>query len=99
MEDGQKESVALYHIVEEHKLNKKKVLFVILCIIVLILLILTIKYCIRTMEEYKVFKQYEAQLQSIQHQEQEKQAKIQAEKERKRQEKIPKLTEVREKQY
>ena len=49
------------------------------------------------MEEYKVFKQYEAQLQSIQHQEQEKQAKIQAEKERKRQEKIPKLTEVRKK--
>lgn len=97
MEDGKERLDELEYVIEEHKLNKKKVLFVILCIIILILLILTIKYCIRTMEEYKVFKQYEAQLQSIQHQEQEKQAKIQAEKERKRQEKIPKLTEVRKK--
>ena len=51
------------------------------------------------MEEYKVYKQYEAQLNSIKHQEEEKQAKIKEETEKKKKERNPQLTDIRKTKY
>lgn len=77
------------------KLNKKKVILTILIIFVAIGLFIALNNVIRSIKSYNDYKQYEAQLQLIQQQEEEKKAKIEAEKERIRQERIPKLTQVR----
>lgn len=89
----------IYKIETNKKINKKKIAIIILCFFILICLIITINNCIKVMEGYKVYKQYEAQLQSITFQEEQKQVKIREEKERKRQEKIPKLTQERKNKY
>ncbi len=89
--------IDIYKINTHEKINKAKILIIILCIIILLCLILIIKHSITIIKGHKVYKQYEVQLQTITYQEQQKKAEIEAEKERKRQEKIPKLTEVRKK--
>ena len=45
------------------------------------------------------YKQYEAQLNSIKHQEEEKQAKIKEETEKKKKERNPQLTDIRKTKY
>lgn len=91
--------VDIYRIDVDKKLDKKKILVLGLCIIILIILIFIINYSIKVINGYKVYKQYETQLVSIKYQEQEKQNKINSEEERKRQEKIPKLTEKRKRKH
>lgn len=91
--------IDIYRINTHQKINKRKILIIIVCIFILICLTLIIKHSITIINGYKVYKQYEIQLQSITYQEQQKQAEIEAEKERKRQEKIPKLTDTRKIKY
>lgn len=94
MVNDEKEQLNIYKISLKDKIDKRKILIIILIIVSLICIILTGKYITKTVNEYKVYKQYEAQIQAINHQEQEKQAKIAEEAEKKKQEKIPKLTET-----
>lgn len=84
----------IYRIDTKEKVDKRKVLIIILIILSIICAILIGYYANKTVKEYQVYKGYEAQLQSIKKQEEEKQSKIAEEQERKRQEKLPKLTEV-----
>lgn len=60
----------------------------------MILLILIMQNILQVLQRNKEYKQYEAQLLEIKKQEEEKQAQIATEKERIRQERIPKLTDV-----
>lgn len=89
----------IYKIDTKAKIDKRKigiVLFIILC---LVCIILTGNYIAKTIKEYKVYKQYEAQLNSIKHQEEEKKLQKAQEEEAKRKEKIPQLTELRKTEY
>ena len=83
--------VDIYKIDTNKKINKKRILILLGCICILLCLILIIKHSIEILNRYTIYKQYETQLQSIIYQEQQ----IKAEEERKRQEKIPKLTNER----
>lgn len=87
----------IYKIDTNEKINKKRIFILIICIFILLCFILIIRHSIKVINSYKMYKQYETQLQSITYQEEQKQAELNAEKERKRQEKIPKLTETRKK--
>ena len=78
----------IYKIETKQKLDKKKIILVILIIVAFICVILIQKNISKTIEEYKVYKQYEAQVESINHQAEE------AKKEKERQEKLPNLTEA-----
>lgn len=89
--------VNVYELDINKKIDKKKIFILIVCIFILISLILTITYTIKISNGYKMYKQYEAQLASINHQEEEKRAKTVEEEKKKREEKIPKLTDEREK--
>lgn len=91
--------VNIYKLNVNQKLDKRKILIIILIILSFLCMILTGNYITKIVKEYKVYKQYEAQLNSIQHQEEEKKIKISEEAERQRQERIPKLTEVRKKKH
>ncbi len=93
--ENQTELLDIYKINIPKKISKKKILILLECIVVIVCLILTIRHCIKIINSYKVYKQYETQLQSILYQEEQKKAEIEAEKERKKQEKIPKLTQIR----
>lgn len=84
----------IYKIDTKQKLDKKKVLLVILIIIAFICAILIQKNISRTIKEYKVYKQYEAQIESINHQAEEKMKTEEAKTEKERQEKLPNLTET-----
>lgn len=76
----------------KRKVNKKKLIIITLLLILLLLIVIIIFNSINITKQYKVYKQYEAQIQAIQQQEEARQKKIEEEIERKRQEKIPKLT-------
>ena len=94
MEDETK-LLDIYKIDTSKKINKKKIFILIEIIITAICLILIAKHSIKTINGQKVYKQYETQLKSILYQEEQEKAQIKAEEERKRQEKIQKLTQVR----
>ena len=64
--------VNIYKLNVNQKLDKRKILIIILIILSFLCVILTGNYITKTVKEYKVYKQYEAQLNSIQHQEEEK---------------------------
>lgn len=90
------EELDIYKIDTHEKLNIKKIIILVLCILILLCLILIIENIIKTINGHKVFKQYEAQLQAIQYQEEQKKAEEIAkaeELEKKRLAKLPKLTE------
>lgn len=87
--------VNIYEIDTKRKIDKRKIFISIAIILLMVCVILTANHILITVAEYKVYKQYEAQLNAIKQQEEEKQAKIAEEKERKRKEKIPQLTSVR----
>lgn len=84
----------IYKIETKQKLDKKKIILVILIIVAFICVILIQKNISKTIEEYKVYKQYEAQVESINRQAEEKIKAEEAKKEKERQEKLPNLTEA-----
>lgn len=84
----------IYKIETKQKLDKKKIILVILIIVAFICVILIQKNISKTIEEYKVYKQYKAQVESINHQAEEKIKAEEAKKEKERQEKLPNLTEA-----
>lgn len=88
------ERLDIYKIKTDQKLNKKKVIILILCILILICLIITINHTITIIKGYKTYKQYEIQLQSLKYQEEKEQQKKKEEEEKARQAKMPKLTEI-----
>ena len=87
------EDLDIYRIKTDQKLNKKKIAILVLCILILICLIITIKHTITTMKGYKIYKQYETQLQSLKYQDEKEQQKKKEEEEKAKQAKSPKLTE------
>lgn len=87
--------VSKWKTLEGNKRNKiQKILIMIFLLITMILLILIMQNILQVLQRNKEYKQYEAQLLEIKKQEEERQAQIAAEKERIRQERIPKLTDV-----
>ena len=84
----------IYKIETNQKLDKKKIILIILIIVAFICVILMQKNISKTIEEYKVYKQYKAQVESINHQAEEKIKAEEAQKEKERQEKLPNLTEA-----
>lgn len=87
--------VSKWKTLEGNKRNKiQKILIMIFLLITIILLILIMQNILQVFQRNKEYKQYEAQLLEIKKQEEEKQAQIASEKERIRQERIPKLTDV-----
>lgn len=72
------------------KLNKKKVLIVILIILCFVLIFMSGKNIFNTIREYKVYKQYEKQLNVLKQQDEERKNKQEEE----RQKKMPKLTQI-----
>lgn len=91
--------INIYDMHTKAKLDKRKIFIYIAIILLIICVFLTVNHITRTVSEYKVYKQYEAQFNAIKQQEEEKQVKIAEEKEKKRMEKIPKLTDVRKAKY
>ena len=89
----------VYKIDTRTKLDKKRIFIMVILILLLFCILLTINHIKNLMEEYKVYKQYEAQLNSIKHQEEEKQAKIKEETEKKKKERNPQLTYIRKTKY
>ena len=86
----------VYKIDTRTKLDKKRIFIMVILILLLFCILLTINHIKNLMEEYK---QYEAQLNSIKHQEEEKQAKIKEETEKKKKERNPQLTDIRKTKY
>ena len=84
-----------YQLNIKKSVNKKKIIISVLIVISIICIILIVNNITKTIEGYKVYEQYEAQLNSIKYQQEQKQAEL----EKKRQEKIPKLTDERKKEY
>ena len=86
----------VYKIDTRTKLDKKRIFIMVILILLLFCILLTINHIKNLME---VYKQYEAQLNSIKHQEEEKQAKIKEETEKKKKERNPQLTDIRKTKY
>ena len=87
------ELLNIYEIRHKAKINKSKVLIVIISVLIIILLIIILMYTMDTIKKYNIYQQYKSQLITMQEKEKEKQEEIAKELERKRQEKILKLTE------
>lgn len=89
----------VYQITTKSQLDVKKIIILILMIIVIIGLIMIAGNSMEIVTRNKVYKQYEAQLIALKKQEEDRKAEIERERERIRQEKIPKLTEKRKGKY
>ena len=84
--------------IKEH-LDSRKIMILVLMIVVLIGLIMVAEKSMEIIKQHKVYEQYEAQQIALKKQEEDRKAKIEREQERIRQEKIPKLTQKRKRQY
>ncbi len=84
---------------KQHKIDNIKIAIIILCICTLLCLILIIKNSITIINGYNVYEQYEIQVQAIAYEEQQKKEEIEKKEQMKVQEKIPKLTDERQKEY
>lgn len=84
----------IYKIDINNQLNIKKIALIVLIILVVIGLIMVAEKSVEIMKQHKVYKQYEAQVIALQQQEEYEKAKIEKQKEKMKQEKIPKLTQV-----
>lgn len=91
--DG-KDDISIYKIETKQKIDKKKVLLVILILLSIICIMLIWRNINNTMISYKVYKKYENQILSLNNQELEKKQQKKAEAEKIRQDKLPKLTEI-----
>ena len=76
------------------RIKKKKILIIIFLLIIVITLMLIMQNILQIWQRNEEYQKYEAQILLLQEQENKEKAQIEAEKERMRQEKIPKLTEV-----
>lgn len=85
---------SIYEIETNNKLDIKKVAIIIMIIIITIGLIFCIIYGVDLIKKYNQYKEYEARLIAQKQEEERKKSVVEAEKERLRQEKIPKLTDV-----
>lgn len=96
MVDGTKGfKVDLYGIQTNPKIDKKKIIIIITIILLFLCICLSINYIRNIIIGHKVYEQYKTQLDVIIQEE----IRLAEEAERKRQEKIPKLTEKRNKKY
>lgn len=82
----------IYKFNNEKKIDIKHIAIVIIIVILIICISLTFKNISTTIKEYKAYKQYEAQLNALKHQEEEKQRKLAEEEERIKKERNPVLT-------
>ena len=89
----------IYRIDTKAKLDKKKIILIVIIILAFLCIILTSNYIKQIVNSHKVYRQYEAQLNSLNQQEEAKKAKIEEEQKRIEEERKPKLTEVRKRQY
>lgn len=88
------EKYNVYKIETKSKIDVKKILIIVMIIVAIVALIFVISYSINSIKQYNAYKEYEAKLIAHKQEEERKQAEIAADQERKRQEKIPKLTEI-----
>lgn len=95
VDDSKGYELDLYEIETSPKIDKKKIFIIIIIIILFLCICLIVKNTRNIIEGHKVYKQYEEQINSIKQEE----IRLAEEAERKRQEKIPKLTEERKKKY
>ena len=79
---------------KEPKIDKKKLTFIILIILGIICILLICNNISNTMRSYQVYKQYEAQILTLNQQEVERKQQEEAKKEQERQAKLPKYTET-----
>ena len=93
VDDSKGYELDLYEIETKPKIEKKKIIIIIAIIVLLLCICLTINNIRNIIIGHKVFEQYEAQIDSIKQEE----IRLAEEAERKRLEKIPKLTEERNK--
>ena len=84
----------IYKIDTNEKLDKRKVLIIIIAILILFCLIIILKNLIEAIKYNKIYKQYEEQITTMQAAEANKNIKTEEEKERIKQEKLPKLTDI-----
>lgn len=81
----------IYKISINVPINKKKIIIMFFIFLIIIGLFIIVENSINLIKQHKVYEQYQAQLATLQQQEKEKQIEL----EKKRQEKIPKLTQQR----
>ena len=87
-------SIDIYKIeTNNKKIDKKKILLVVLCIVVLVEVFFAVRYSVKAIKSYKFYKQYETQLQSIKLQEEQQRKQLAEETERIKKERLPNLTE------
>ncbi len=84
----------IYQMSKINKLDIRKIIIFLFIIAIIIVLIMIAQNSIKVIDDYKIYQEYQAQLATMKKEEEEKQAAIEREKERIRQEKIPKLTQV-----
>lgn len=99
MLEHEKSSSNMYITTINNQLDIQKICIIILIIIVTIGLIMVTKNSVEIMKQHKVYEQYEAQVIALKKQEEDKKAAIEREKEKIREEKTPKLTQKRKRQY
>ena len=95
VDDSKGYELDLYEIETKPKIEKKKIIIIIAIIVLLLCICLTINNIRNIIIGHKVFEQYEAQIDSIKQEE----IRLAEEAERQRLEKIPKLTEQRNKKF
>lgn len=91
MINEKQEELNIYSLNIKEKLDKFKIIFIVLIIIAIICIYFVVQNITKTITAAKICKQYETQLNAIIHQQEEKKRIA----EKKKQEKLPKLTEVR----
>lgn len=88
------EKLNVYEFNNKKKIELKKIFIILIFIIFLICVCFTTKNIIVIINEHKAYKQYEAQLNTLKHQEEERQRKLAEEQERIKKERNPVLTDV-----
>lgn len=91
MVKDKEDDMDIYKISINVPINKKKIIIMFFIFLIIIGLFIIVENSINLIKQHKVYEQYQAQLATLQQQEKEKQIEL----EKKRQEKIPKLTQQR----
>ncbi len=91
MVKDKEDDMDIYKISINVPINKKKIIIMFFIFLIIIGLFIIAENSINLIKQHKVYEQYQAQLATLQQQEKEKQIEL----EKKRQEKIPKLTQQR----
>lgn len=91
MVKDKEDDMDIYKISINVPINKKKIIIMFFIFLIIIGLFIIAENSINLIKQHKVYERYQAQLATLQQQEKEKQIEL----EKKRQEKIPKLTQQR----